>query len=222
MSLDLERALRETPRRFPGADREMTARTLEELRSTFAKPRRRRPRRRWALVLVALLAVAAGAVALGVPRQDPLPGFRFDWAGTAVCPRWDSAIRLTLESREVGAALTVTTRGAPLNNPGQGLLAMAASPETMLNDACAPGAARPLGSTKFLDKRVVIRPNLFFTREFKCVPPPGRIILRIRRTATATVATGRIQNRNALLFSAMLTKERGTLRVAKACVEDRA
>jgi hypothetical protein len=222
MSLDLERELRRTPKRFPSADRATTARTLEELRATFATPRRRRPRRRWVLAVVALLAVAAGAVAFGVTRQDPLPGFRFDWAGTAICPRWDSAIRLTLESRETNSALTVTTRGAPLGNPAGGLLAMAASPQTMLNDACRPVGARALGSTRFLRKRVVIRPNLFFTREFKCVPAAGRLVLRIRRTPSATVATGRIENRNALLFSATLTKERGTLLVAKACVEDRA
>jgi hypothetical protein len=99
---------------------------------------------------------------------------------------------------------------------------MAASPQTMLNDACRPVGARSLGSTRRLKKRVVIRPDLFFTREFKCVPPPGRLILRIRRTPTATVATGRIENRSALLFSATLTKARGTLLVSKACVEDRA
>jgi hypothetical protein len=51
---------------------------------------------------------------------------------------------------------------------------------------------------------------------------PRRCTARSARTPSATVATGRIENRNALLFSARLTKERGTLLVAKACVEDRA
>ena len=231
MSPDLERTLREVPRRFPRPDRGTTADALRELRETFERSPRPRRRHRWTIALVAVAVAALGTVAYGTQRGPSTPAgalFPVPLRGTAtfMCPRFAPAFNVDLEAGNGAVGASASTPGGPISRQsgrvGYGSAQVGtAAIDRLCRRTGRTTAGRAAGFNDSYTMLPVHNETFVETKGWNCLVR-GRVLVRFvpllrGGTRVGTRMDMGIEGRRNLIARIVVRADKATIRTAPVC-----